>query len=97
MSDTKLREFWIADEFGNECASNCEAHQSYCFRIKPQNQIEKFIRVREVSPSLDAAWAECERALKETSCTCPLISKYDSSNCKRCDALAALKKARGEK
>lgn len=53
------------------------------------------IKVREVSSGLDAAYAECEKALKniEHNCACPTPEDcYDHA----IEALTALKKARGE-
>lgn len=38
--------------------------------------------------SLKAEVGEYRALIKSISCTCPVISKYDTSICKRCDTLA---------
>jgi hypothetical protein len=51
------------------------------------------LRVREINPELDSAWAECERALK---CSEIFHSAGGVDDCKYCKALEILRKARGE-
>lgn len=86
----KLREFWIG------AAGKITG--------RPSGNYDDMLHVREVSPELDAAYAECERALREclenasvdnpskSTCMDALISVVELSE----TALAALKRARGE-
>jgi hypothetical protein len=83
MTDRKLREF--------KCLYDPE-RDKLTYGYKPgcvQGLIE--MRVREVSPELDAAYVECERVLQECAAK-HSASFFDPAT----KALAALREARGE-
>jgi hypothetical protein len=88
MIDRKLREFWLTwEHIGGE--------PLIVANEKSPLASNTFMHVRQVSPELDAAWAECERALEQVTIFHHLTG--ENCNCDQCNALAALKKARGEK
>lgn len=95
---TKPREFWIYND--------PEGHNDGVY--ENDRPLEGCIHIREVSPELDAAYAECEKALEAimwiNECRCDEVytgRKMHEPNaiCGELDevkeALAALKKARG--
>lgn len=79
----KLREFWIKT---NGTVGIVDDHS-----LVPCNAIH----VREVSPSMDEAWAEAERALK-LLCNETFHRLGGIDDCVACNALFKLKSARGE-
>lgn len=97
----KLKEFWVS-EISNTGWTNTEFHKL----TKNQdiaNKFGNFIHVREVSPELNKAYKKMEIALKESLCDgCECGGDlgnegYQGATCFGHEALAALKKARGEK
>lgn len=85
---SKQREFWI-EYPATEPAIVHNKQPS----IKPLTL--SLIPVREVSPELDAAYAECEKAL-QTVLGQPFNGSWDAQAVFVMNVLAALKKARGE-
>lgn len=91
-----MREFWI--EFGGDPSDDKEIYKRYCSAapFDPNGLGEEVIRVREVSPALDAAYAEFIDKMKS------IVRGHDDrcSNIEFCvlheimEALAALRKAR---
>lgn len=99
----KLREFWIRDQFYN-FGSDIGGAQYVAF-TNPEIEGKAIIHVREVNPELDAAIEKCESVLKiaasyrDHTCNIEYGNETGIETCVKCkivNALAALKKARGE-
>lgn len=81
----KLKEFWIQlGKRGGPKKCGVKLMTGY------------HVRVREVSPELDAAYVECEMVLTALLETAECREDEDCDHCVGMNSLAALKKARGE-
>jgi hypothetical protein len=70
MINRKLREFWAA-QFKLDKNSTIQVRSDEAAQHRELDVNWEYFRAREVSPALDAAYAECISALKSIATTIP--------------------------
>lgn len=88
-----LKEIWI--EYNGDPNIDDIARRRFVsgVLIKPEHHSQEIVHFREVNPAIDAAYAECERALEMVESRFPIVT---GSHARCCQALTALRKARDE-